>query len=113
MAYESTLIEASSAKTATGQGAAQGAPIGSKLAIALDVTAVTGTTPNMTVSVQWSHDGTAWFDGDPADAFTAITAAAKKVKMFDQKAPLYRLSWVITGTTPSFTFSARSYVVAA
>lgn len=113
MAYESTLIEASGAKTATGNGTAQGAPSGSRLAVALDVTAVSGTSPTMTVSVQWSHDGSTWHDGDAADAFTTITAAAKKVKMFDQKAPFYRLLWTIGGTTPSFTFSARSFVVAA
>lgn len=114
MAYESFLIEASSAKTVNGNGATQGPPlIGSKIAIALDVTAVSGAGATMTASVQWSHDGTAWHDCDPANNFTAITAVGKKVKLFDMLAPFYRLAWTIGGTTPSLTFSARAYVVAA
>jgi hypothetical protein len=44
-----------------------------------------------------------------ADAFTALTAAGVKVKQFALKAPHYRLVWTITGTTPSFTFSARTW----
>lgn len=65
----------------------------------------------MTASVEWSSDGgTTFMQSDPADAFTAITAAAKKVKAFSIKARHYRIVWTITGTTPSFTFSVREYV---
>lgn len=114
MAFTSgVVIEASSAKTVTGNGAAVEADQGVKVAVLLDVTVVTGTTPSMTVSVQWSQDGgTTWADADPADTFTAITAASKKVKAFDRKGSHYRLLWAITGTTPSFTFSARDSKVA-
>lgn len=106
-------IEASSAKTATGNGATQEAGAGAKLSILLDCTAVSGTSPTLTLSVQWSLDGgTTWADADPADAFAAITAAAKKAKAFDRKGSHYRLLWTIGGTTPSFTFSARASAVA-
>lgn len=112
MAYEGAQIEASSAKTATGNGATQGAPVGSKLSVFVDCTAVSGTTPTLDLKVQWSHDGTNFADAEPVDSFVQITVAKKVVKVFDWKAPLYRLAWTIAGTTPSFTFSARSYVVA-
>lgn len=111
MAFESVLFEASSAKTSTGNSNPQGSTLGNRVVIAVDVTAVSGTTPSMTLSVQWSHDGTTWIDADVADAFVAITAAKKTVKDFVMKAPIWRLVWTISGTTPSFTFSARSYTV--
>jgi hypothetical protein len=64
-----------------------------------------------TRGLQKIQDGTTTFaPGDTADAFTAITTAVNRVKNFQVKAPHYRLVWAITGTTPSFTFSASSYV---
>lgn len=84
------------------------------MSVLANVTAVSGTTPSMTLSLQWSHDGgTTWADADPVDGFTAITATGPKVKDFAVKAPHVRLAWAITGTTPSFTFDARSYVTAS
>lgn len=107
-----TVVAGSAARTVTGNSGSQTLlDEGELLAVLLDVTAVSGTTPSMTVSVEWSQDGgTTFAQSDPADALTAITAAAQKVKSFVIKAPHYRLVWTITGTTPSFTFSARSYV---
>lgn len=105
-------IVASAARTTTGQSAAitpggVAAPrAADRVAIAVDVTAASGTTPSMALSVEWSHNGTTWFAADPADTFTAITAATKVVKLFDVKGVMYRLVWAVTGTTPSFTFSA-------
>lgn len=110
-AFTPQVVVPSAARTATGQSAALGiggvAPSGQAdtVALAVDVTAVSGTTPSMTVSVEWSFDGTSFFVADVADAFTAITAAKKVVRLFDVKASLYRVVWTISGTTPSFTFS--------
>jgi len=106
----------SAARTTTGNGSGFGVPQGgfetpaTQLAVFVDVTATSGT-PSMTLSVEWSHDGTTWFVADPADAFTAITATGKKVKVFTQKGPFARLAWAITGGTPSLTFSATIYPV--
>jgi hypothetical protein len=98
---------ASAARTTSGTSASFGvSPAAQALNVAVNVTAVSGT-PSMTLSVQWSNDGVTWFDGDPADSFTAITAAPKAlVKQFATKASIVRLSWAITGGTPSVTFSA-------
>lgn len=103
-------VSGSSAKTATGNSGAIRVPQGSTAAaITALVTVVSGTTPSMTLSVEWSHDGTNFAVGDTADTFTALTAAANKVKQFDVKGEWFRLVWTITGTTPSFTFSATAY----
>lgn len=106
----SAEILASAARTATGQSTAF--PIGASdtLSVLIDVTTVGGTTPSMTVNVEWSHNNVDWFVADPADAFTAITAASKKVKQFAVKGLYARLNYTISGTTPSFTFSATAVI---
>lgn len=101
-----TTILASAART-TSATADIGAVVSEfdTLDIFIDVTAVTGTTPSMTVTYQASVDGgTTWFDGP---ASTAITAAGRQVLNVPNKlGALGRISYAITGTTPSFTFSA-------
>jgi hypothetical protein len=76
------------------------------VSVLANVTAASGTTPSLVLSVQWSNDGTTWATADPPDTFTAITAAGVVVKAFPVRAAVIRLAWTITGTTPSFTFSA-------
>lgn len=100
-------IAASAARTATGQSSliSLGAEA-EHLSILVDVTAVTGTSPSCTFSVEWSNNGSTWATADTADSFTAITAISKKVKTFQAKGLYARLVWTITGTSPSFTFSA-------
>lgn len=94
----------SSARTTTGQSGAANSG-GQIVSLLVDVTVVSGTTPTLVVSVQWSNDGATWVDADPADAFTSVNATGRKVKTFDRKATQYRVVWTIAGTTPSFTFS--------
>lgn len=103
-------ILTSAARTATAQSNAFSVGGNDELAVLVDVTAVSGTSPSMTVNVEWSHDNVNWFSADPVDQFTAITAAAKKVKLFSVKGLYARLNYTITGTTPSFTFSANSII---
>jgi len=98
----------SAARTTTGTGDAVVTP-GAKVSVLVDVTAVSGVGPSMTVSVEWSSDGVNFATADTADSMTAITTASKKVKTFDARAEFFRLAWAITGTTPSFTFSASVY----
>jgi hypothetical protein len=76
-----------------------------RLRAQLDVTAASGTTPNLTVFVETTLDGTNW---DAVGTFAAKTAAGREVITIN---PLIgtrvRVRWAITGTTPSFTFSVR------
>lgn len=108
MASGPGIIATSSARTASGDSGTLDAPTEATTVIAIDCTAVSGTTPSATFTLSWSMDGgTTYHVGDTADTFTAITAAAKVVKSFVTKGNAYKLVWTITGTTPSFTFSAR------
>ena len=106
---KAATILASAARTTTGQSTAFDIGADDNLSVLIDATTVSGTSPTMTVNVEWSHDGATWFVADPVDAFTAITAAGKKVKNFTVKGLYARLNYTIGGTTPSFTFAA--YVV--
>lgn len=101
---------ASAARTASGQGNAISSENARTLSILVDVTAVSGTTPNLVFAVEWSHDNGTWFPGDPPDTMTAITAVGRAAKAFTVKAPYWRLVWTITGTTPSFTFASHAYL---
>lgn len=103
---EPVTVLASAARTATHQSNAFDCGSLDSIILLIDATAVTGTSPSMTVNVEWTHDGTNWFVADTADAFTAITAAGKKVKRFDVKGLKFRLNSTVSGTTPSFTYSA-------
>lgn len=112
MAYmEAQRQVASAARTTNGNSAAlDPGEQGNMLNLVVSVTAASGTTPSLALSVEWSVDGTVWATPETADTFTAITAAVNRVKSFTRKAPLYRVVWAITGTTPSFTFSIDEYV---
>lgn len=98
-----TLL-ASAARTASGTATVDAASEYDSVDIYLDVTAVSGTSPSMTVTYQTSMDGgTTWFD---VTAGAAITAAGKQAINVSRPGAMGRISYAITGTTPSFTFSA-------
>ena len=112
MAYMDTQRQVPSAARTTNGNSASLDPgeQGNTIHLIVAVTAVSGTTPNLALSVEWSADCTVWATPETADTFTALTATANKVKSFTRKAPFYRVVWAITGTTPSFTFSVDEYI---
>jgi hypothetical protein len=105
---EETLVP-SAARTTAGniESGEDYAPV-NRIRAQLDVTAASGTTPNLTVFVESTVDGTNW-DVLPGGTFAAKTAAGREV--INLTAPVVarrvRVRWAITGTTPSFTFSVR------
>lgn len=109
MPQETKTIPGAGAKTASGTLPAVRLDNDDELAIELAVTAVSGTTPTLVCEVEWSFDGTTFSQSDPADVFTQVTTAVRRVKLFKVKAPFYRIAYTIGGTTPSFTFTAKAY----
>lgn len=109
MAVSSVIVSA--ARTTSGSSAAVSTPPARDVgAVLVDVTAASGTSPSLALTVEWSTDGSTWIKGDPADSFTAITAVGSAAKKVDVKGDFMRLVWAVTGTTPSFTFSADFWV---
>jgi hypothetical protein len=99
-------IATSAARTATGQSAGFATRQNEVVNIAVAVTAHSGTTPTLDLSVEWSNDGSTWFSAQAADTFTQVTTTDSNfVKQFVCKAPQFRVKWTIAGTTPSYTFS--------
>lgn len=101
---EIQILKTSAAQTASGTGTlVVPAPRGDNTAVYLNISAVSGTSPSLTVFVDGTADGTNFAQ---VAAFTAQTAAGTVAVAFAFPAQAYRLRWTISGTTPSFTFSA-------
>lgn len=96
---------ASAARTATGNsGALPGYGAANALRAQLNVTAASGTSPSLTVLIEDSvDDGATW---NTVGTFAAKTAAGREViNITNPFGDQVRISWTITGTTPSFTFA--------
>lgn len=75
--------------------------------IFLNITAVSGSaTPTLTVAFQCEDPVTnKWHDVATFPAQTAVTSGNITPLVVDLLALNFRLSWTVSGTTPSFTFS--------
>jgi hypothetical protein len=110
MPYQTLTILPSAARTTSGSAAVGVDDLGNDyVSVQVSVTAVSGTTPTLDISLEWSMDGTIWSQAATPDTFAQITANTSVVKAFQTKGLSYRVVWTIGGTTPSFTFSVRSY----
>jgi hypothetical protein len=97
-------IHATAAETVSGQSDALDITQHDEAIAFLDVSAASGTSPDMVVSFEYSPDGVMWFDS--GIAYTAVTAVSRPaIKQLTNFGRWVRAKWVITGTTPSFTFS--------
>jgi hypothetical protein len=116
MAWEDpAVVVVSGAKSASGNSGAVNSPKGLYLNVLLEVTAQSGTTPTLDVSVEWSMDGTNFGVAQPADSFTQVTTTVptRVVKAFQNKAPFYRVVYTLGGTSPNYTFQVTRYAVGA
>ncbi len=97
-------VLASGALTASGQSAAIDVGGASTLRAQVQVSAVGGSTPSITVTIQTSHDAgatDAWRTA--GTAYTAITAVGNSPWQSFVVDRYVRVSYVISGTTPSLT----------
>lgn len=95
---------ASAARTTSGNSGTLDAKDYNSVDLFLDVTAASGTTPSLAVTIEHSADGTTWVAA-PGTAFGAKTAVSSERQSYDVQKRYWRVVWTITGTTPSFTFS--------
>lgn len=91
----------SAARTTNGNSGTLDAD-GSVVSLLLDVTAASGTTPTLNLTVEESDDGTTWRS---AGTFAQKTAVSQERKSFSVAGRYYRIAWTVGGTTPNFTFS--------
>lgn len=78
----------------------------------LDVSAASGTTPSLTVTLQVQDPvSQKWSAVTAFPAQTAATGGTPITPLTQELYGLnYRLSWAVSGTTPSFTFSCCAVV---
>lgn len=96
-------LAAPEARTASGSSAAAAGYAGAKtLRAQLEVTAASGTSPTLNVTIEDSLDGVNW---NIVGTFAAKTGVGREViNVTSPFADRLRVSWAIGGTTPSFTF---------
>jgi hypothetical protein len=109
MAWQTLTILPLAARTTSGNQSVAVDDLGNNVCVQVNVTAASGTTPTLDISLEWSMDGTIWTPAATPDNFTQFTGVAGFVKTFVTKGPFYRIVYTIGGTTPSFTFAVRSY----
>ena len=97
-----TTVLASAAQTVTFTTAAISAETAT-VALLINVSAASGTTPTLDCTVEWSNDATTWAVSDVADSFVQITVAKVTSKAFASKGLFFRIRGTVAGTTPSFT----------
>jgi len=125
-----TELVTSAAFTASGNSAKFAVATATQLVVGVDITAASGTTPLLDLWLQVSDDGgTTWYDmpadwalkGNNAagqgsltpssgsgirDIVEAANATSTWLGVYKQVASDWvRVKWIISGTTPSFTFS--------
>jgi hypothetical protein len=105
---DALTLAASAARTA--DDASTGVELGDRTTVRLllDVTAASGTTPSLGVSIQTSHDGSTWRE---IGAFTALTTTGSQRISLGALDRYVRVVWTLGGTDPSFTFSISGEAV--
>ncbi len=100
---EETQVASAARSTSADSGVLPNYGFASSLRAMLNVTAASGTTPNLTVLIEDTLDGTNW---NTIGTFAAKTAAGfETINVTGPFADRIRVRWTITGTTPSFTFA--------
>lgn len=99
--------------TGTVTGAHTGTPVldvrdAIACSILLKITALSGTSPSLTVFLQGSDNGTDWYDIQSSSAITAAPAANQYpiINVTSLNVKLVRIRGTLTGTTPSATYTA-------
>lgn len=114
-----TILDTQASKTATFNGdtwqafSAQSGVFGPeaplKFSAMMNVIAVSGTTPSMTVKFQDSYDGVTWTDITSGAFSAATTTGVKELNAIAKRVAADYIRYVatISGTTPSFSFDLK------
>ncbi len=101
MIKQNITIQSSATKTVSGQSSAIDVSSIDEMVVFLNVSAVSGTSPTLDVTIEDSPDGTNWYTHT---SFTQATATTKEAKRISNFGKFVRINYTIGGTSPSFTF---------
>lgn len=105
---ESVELAPSAARTEAGNGVTIDSREQTTLRLLLDVTAVSGTSPTLTVTIEQSYDGTVW---RTHSSFAEVTSVSNERKTFGGIDRYVRASWTIGGSDPSVTFVVAGQLI--
>lgn len=97
---------ASAARTATGTGTAFSTAGLDSINATLVITAASGTTPTLDLTLETTADGTNYYTAGTFPQQTTTNAGVSRV--IDGLGATSRWKWTIAGTTPSFTFAVSA-----
>jgi hypothetical protein len=100
----------SAPRTTNGSGPAVAVEAHNTVRAQLNITAASGTTPSMTVTIETSSTGSGGWT-TVGTAFAAATTTGVQRRVASSLDRFIRVTWAITGTTPSFTFSVSGELV--
>lgn len=110
MLYGSLWTRASAAATSTNNSGDLAVGSYTELAIDVNITAASGTTPTMQLFMDRKGSDSVYYPIWQSVSITAVTSISTSVgsgmSIAQSLGSTIRLRWVIAGTTPSFTFSA-------
>lgn len=112
---QDVLVPDGTVITASGNSQTLGAYHAARQAIIqINVTALGGTTPSITVNLQDSiDDGTNWNNVVSTSAITATGLTVLRVPITTPFSGLLRLNYAVTGAAPSITLGVRGYFATA
>jgi hypothetical protein len=99
---------ASAARTATGTGTAFDTQDVDSINGLLVITAASGTTPTLDLTLETTADGTNYYTAGTFPQQTTTNAGVARI--VGDLGVLSRWKWTIAGTTPSFTFAITTTV---
>lgn len=77
--------------------------VGGAVSCHVAVTAVSGSSPTLVVSLQWSPNNSTWINANTDETFATITTATAALLTVPSRAAYVRAAWTVAGSTPSFT----------
>jgi len=107
-ANEIKILQAETSKIATGSTPSQDCLNFKEVAVELNVTNISGTTPTLDVKIQHSHDNINWSDLFSFTQVTTVQGIQTKYVPNDTQFGFMRYLrayYTITGTDPDYTFS--------
>jgi hypothetical protein len=97
------VLDLSAAAVTTNSGAISAPQEGGPVMVAAHITAATGTTPTLDITLEQSANGTSGWATVTGSALTQVTAAGNRVGFAIPTQPYVRVAATIGGTTPAFT----------
>jgi len=77
--------------------------VGGPVSCHVAVTAVSGSSPTLGVSLQWSQNNSSWITANADETFAPITSTGAVLLTVPSRAAFVRAAWTVGGGTPSFT----------